>query len=199
MESADGYTYYDEARQEVLTALDELPATAEVLDVGAGFGNNARELLQRGYSVTATETSPASVTRLEQLRRGHPDRLVVRRESVGDLADTSRFDAVVCTMVLHFLPPEAAQDALRRLQASVRPGGLCIITSYLADAQLSEEYTWLLKPGELRASFKSWEILGYEETYPFTFGRIRTARQLVRWLRGRRGYKAARIIARRPI
>src|SRR5919202_3378087 len=131
MESADGYNYYHEARPEVLAVLDQLPQFSAVLDVGAGFGNNARELLARGHSVTATETSPTALSRLEQLRTGHLDRLAVRRQSVTDLDDAGAFDAVICTMVLHYLTPEAGRDALERLKNATKPGGLCIVTSYL--------------------------------------------------------------------
>jgi SAM-dependent methyltransferase len=198
MESADGYNYYDETRSEVLAVLDQLPKSSAVLDAGAGFGNNARELLARGHSVTATETSPTALLRLEQLRSDHPDRLAVRCQSVAELDDTGEFDAVICTMVLHYLTPQAGRDALERLKNATKPGGLCIVTSYLAASDLPNEYIWRLQPGELRAGFASWRILRYEESYPFTLSKIRSAPQLARWLRGRRGYKAARIVAQRP-
>lgn len=198
MEAADGYNYHHEARSEVLAVLDQLPKSCTVLDVGAGFGNNARELLARGHRVTATETSPTALSRLKKLRNGHLNHLAVRRQSVTDLDDAGEFDSVICTMVLHYLTPKAGRDALGRLKNATKPGGLCIVTSYLSGPDLPDEYLWPLRPGELRAGFASWQVLRYEESYPFTLKKIRSAPQLVRWLRGRRGYKAARIVARRP-
>lgn len=199
MKTVDGYNHYGQPRTEVVRALKQICiGEACILDIGAGLGNNLAVVLEHAGRIVTTETSPECLCYLERAREQHPERIEVRNESVADLSLTSRFDLVACTMVLHFVSADLGPGALIRIKSAVKPGGLCVVTSYLQQPGLSEEYTWLLAPEELRTAFAGWEITYYAESYPFVLQRARTARELLRWLRGARGFRAARIIARRP-
>lgn len=195
--SSGGYNYPIEPRQQVIDLIDLLDAPANVLDIGAGFGNNAIPLLEAGHNVTATETNKECIAHLEDLATRYQGRLTVIEAPVQKLETAELFDAVVCTMVLHFLKDKEAKKAISTMQGITNKGGYNVITNYLDGQDLSNEYTWLLEANELPTYYKDWEIVSYEESRPFTIGKVRSARQFARWLLGRRGYRSARLIAKR--
>lgn len=195
--TSGGYNYPVEPRQQVTDLIGLLGSPASVLDIGAGFGNNAVPLLEAGHNVTATETNRECIAYLQDLATRYPGKLTVVEAPIQQLDTTKVFDAVVCTMVLHFLKNNEAERAIAAMKDVTSDGGYNVITSYLAGQNLSEEYTWLLESGALPESYKDWSIVSYEESRPFTLDKVRSVRQLARWLLGRRGYKSARLIAKR--
>ncbi|MDP9239635.1 MAG: class I SAM-dependent methyltransferase [Actinomycetota bacterium] len=80
-----------------------LPAT--VLEIGAGHGGMTEAVLARGYQVTATEMSQASVRTLAE-RFGTNDRLRVVHDPDGSMQElgTAEFSTVLCCSVLHHIP-----------------------------------------------------------------------------------------------
>ncbi len=113
---SNGFYYPPYPREQVLNML-EFKKTGFALDIGAGFGNNTVPLLKSGFKVIATETNPECVAALEQLAKEHPKMLEViplRLEELDFKLDT--FDAVICTMVLHFLNPTNALMAVNHIQ-----------------------------------------------------------------------------------
>lgn len=196
--SFGGYNYPAEPRQQVVALLELLPDKAEILDLGAGFGNNCLPLLERGHTVTATETNAECIGYLKQLTKDYPGRLRVVKAPVQALDTTHSYDAVINTMVLHFLQPDEAEAVIDTMKQVTRKGGFNVITSYLHDHTLPASYKWLLQKGKLRSYYQDWDIISYKESRPYNLAKIRTTRQLVRWCLGRRGYKAARLIAKRP-
>lgn len=194
---SDGYHYHANPRKQVVDLTQLLDKPAEILDIGAGFGNNCELLLQHGHKVTVTETNEEALLYLRTLGKQYPGQLTVLQEPVQQLSTTRSFDAVICTMVLHFLTEQEALQAIQTMQHITRPGGYNVITNYLVGQDTPVEYTWLLQPNALPRLYPGWNIVAYEETHPFGLRTVRSVRQLVRWLLGRRGYKAARLIARK--
>lgn len=108
----------------VAAEADRLPDGAEVLDVAAGEGRNARFLAERGHPVTALDFAPAGLDALQQTAA--EDKLPITRVCADILTWTPdrRWDAIVVTF-LQLLPEERPRlfDRLRHL---LRPGGLLI-------------------------------------------------------------------------
>jgi SAM-dependent methyltransferase len=101
-----------------------------VLDASCGIGTQAIGLAQAGYSVTATDISPASVERCagEAAARGLAMTTAVADMRVLDHAGAGRFDAVVSfdNALPHLLEDadlDAACTALRRV---LGPGGVLL-------------------------------------------------------------------------
>jgi SAM-dependent methyltransferase len=195
--ASGGYNYPTSPRQQVVELIDLLAAPADVLDIGAGYGNNCVPLLKAGHAVTATETNEDCIAYLNGLKAHYPGRLQVIEAPIQELPTSPDYDAVVCTMVLHFLTNKEAEHAIRAMKRVTRSGGYNVITTYLAGQEIAPEYTWLVESQELPGYYKDWEVVSYEESYPFTLGKVRNGRQLARWISGRRGYKAARLVASR--
>ena len=121
--------------------LRHLPrSSGRVLDVGCGAGQLAAKLATRSEHVDAVDRSLAMV---EQARRAVPANV---RCIVADVLDEplpeSAYDAIVSMSALHHMPLD---EALRRLAAALRPGGVLAIVA-LPRTDLLREW-----PAELAA------------------------------------------------
>jgi SAM-dependent methyltransferase len=195
--TSGGYNYPTTPRQQVIELINLLKTPSNILDIGAGFGNNCIPLLEAGHTVTATETNDECIAYMNELRTQYPNRLNVVEAPIQDLPASPDYDAVICTMVLHFLTNKEAERAISDMRHITRKGGYNVITTYLAGQEIGPEYTWLVNSQKLPEYYKDWTTVSYEESCPFTLNRVKTARQLAQWLLGKKGYKSARLITRR--
>lgn len=187
---SNGY-YYPSAPRPQIAEILKLKQSGSVLDIGAGFSNNINPLLAHDFHITATETNPDCITALEELTRKYAGKIEVIDEPLEALSFTaSQFDAIICTMVLHFLEPEAARNAIANMQHWTNSGGLNVITSYTTNnpAELLQEHgvKSLLESNELKSRYKDWKILSYEEER----GTSKTALGVA--------FESARLIAQKP-
>jgi SAM-dependent methyltransferase len=186
-------------RPEAQRLLELLPQGSTVLDVGAGLGNNAELLLENGHQVVAIEPNEEGLVALRRLQDRYPEQLTLLATTVEETVLTKNFDAVVCSMDLHFLKPEVVESFLKHIRAHTYSGGFHAISWYLAGQNLSpDSYRTLLRSKELRDRYSDWVYLEYREERQITFNRIRTSKELIAWIKGRRGYTHARIIVRKP-
>ncbi|MGD8318847.1 MAG: methyltransferase domain-containing protein [Gemmatimonadota bacterium] len=123
---------YDELVEVVTTEL-ERAGPRSVVDVGCGVGSLAEAVLLRlpEARLTAVDASPAMVGRArDRLRRFGPRARVVQ-------ADARRFqpagpvDAVCSTLVLHNLPPDERDDAVRAIASWLPRDGVFVWGEFL--------------------------------------------------------------------
>lgn len=154
-------------RTEVIELLKHLPLHAKVLDIGAGFGNNTKLLLDQGHKVVATETLPEAIEYLEAMGRTYVN-LKVLAQPVQALNKQSTYDAVICAMVLHFLSDHEVNQAIKAIQNATKAGGYNVIINHLAKPELSKEYTHPFRSNELKEYYNpdSWNVIFYQESYP---------------------------------
>ena len=94
---------------------------ARVLDIGCGFGKNARLLEGLGMRVHGVDVAPSAI---EQCRRWvrHPDRFAAA--SLDRLPhDDASFDVVLDVGCLHCLPSELVAPGIREIARVLEPGG----------------------------------------------------------------------------
>lgn len=106
-----------------------LAAGMSLLDAGCGGGRNLVWFLREGYEVYGVDESPGAVEQVRRLAAALAPHLPAESFQVADLADlpfpAERFDAVLCSAVLHFARDEAHFDRMLDEQWRVlRPGGL---------------------------------------------------------------------------
>jgi len=94
---------------------------------GCGLGADARELIRRGYDVTAFDSSPTAVSWARRLDPGHPHCYVV-----ADLFDPPprwrhRHELVVDVNNLQYLAPDEHADAIRAAGELVAPHGHLLV------------------------------------------------------------------------
>lgn len=106
-----------------------LPPGTSLLDAGCGGGRNLVYFLRHGYEVHGVDESPRAVEQARQLARELAPEAPPERFQVSDLAEiphpAGRFDAVVCSAVLHFSRDEAHFDRmLDEMWRVLKPVGL---------------------------------------------------------------------------
>ncbi len=124
---------------------------ARVAVVGCGLGADAREIIRRGYEVTAFDCSQTAVSWARGLDRDHADRYVH-----ADLFDppgrwVHRFDLVIDINNLQALQPSIHRNAVSALSRLVAPHGHMLVICRGADesADSEEGAPWPLSENEL--------------------------------------------------
>ncbi len=160
--SGDFY-YYNKTRVTFNRALEFVQTPGRALDIGAGFGNETKILLQRGFEVVATDVNPEAVSYLKKLaRRNH--KLTAIQQALPEMPP-GEFDLISCEMVLHFLVEKDLYNAIASMQNSTRTGGLNVISAYVDSDSIKDDprmdgyCQFLLPSGTLQSLYKDWEIL----------------------------------------
>jgi tellurite methyltransferase len=104
------------------------PGTS-VLDAGCGGGRNLIYFLRNGYPVFGVDENPRAVSQVRELAAQLAPNLPAENFQVASLAEIPfpdrRFDAVICSAVLHFARDEEQFDRmLAEMWRVLRPGGL---------------------------------------------------------------------------
>lgn len=132
------------------------------LDVGAGQGRDARYLASHGFEVVATEYDTEATAVLAEHCRDQPHITTITAD-ILTYQPGQTFEAVVCDMVLHFMPhATAVQRAVANLQAWTKPGGYQAVMAYTSRNPAGKR-PYLFAPGELAGYYQGWEILDYRE------------------------------------
>jgi tellurite methyltransferase len=135
------------------------------LDVACGPGRHALWLAERGWNVTAVDSSPAAIEILKQ--RATQKRLVVNAvladlEKHEFVIEPARYDLI---LVCNYLQ----RDLFPSIRAGMRIGGTVIAIIAMVDPDPDirpMNPAYLLSPGELRAGFEGWELIHNFEGKP---------------------------------
>lgn len=112
------------------------PATAPVLDVGAGTGRNALPLARRGHPTDALELVPelAAEMRKAASHEGVPVEVIEGDVLSPELAlKTSHYKLIVLSEVTsHFRDLEELRTVFGKFAGALAPGGLVVVSAFLA-------------------------------------------------------------------
>jgi 2-polyprenyl-3-methyl-5-hydroxy-6-metoxy-1,4-benzoquinol methylase len=108
-----------------LTIVDHLLSVdSKVLDFGAGEGELAQAMCERGLRVAAYEPSPKRRSILSERLSRFPGFL----GTIGD-GDAGEYDAIVMTEVIEHVLENELRPCLTRVHGLLRPGGTLIVTT----------------------------------------------------------------------
>ncbi len=100
-----------------LAALAQLPAGAQLLEIGCGTGQATLPLAERGYTITCVELGERLAATAKRKLAAFPNVSVVNADFETWRPERSGFDAVVAFSAFHWLAPEVryakAADLLR--------------------------------------------------------------------------------------
>lgn len=104
-------------------------AGCRALKIGCGLGDDAEELVRRGFEVAAFDVSPTAIA---WCRKRFPDTAVdyVVADLLKPPAEWGRaFDFVLESYTLQVLPPDARQAAIPKVARFVAPGGSLLVVA----------------------------------------------------------------------
>lgn len=140
----------------------------EVLDVACGTGHHAIALAREGYTVTATDISPAMVAQAQANAQAAGVDVRFHSLGFGELAKglgnaaPTRFGAVIClgNSLPHVLTEEALQATLRDFAAVLRPEGILVIQNRNFDRVMHRKDRFM-PPEAHRRDDREWIFLRF--------------------------------------
>lgn len=153
---------------------------SKILDIGAGSGRDAYWLAKKGYYLTAVE--PSKALRAEGIKlHSHPNLNWVD-DALPDLhrviESNIKFDLVLFSAVLMFLPPKIQKYSLSILPKLLKPRGRVALTIRFGPPE-PQRGLYSTSENDLRklvADIRGFQILSWNETKD-TLGR-----ENVRWV-----------------
>ncbi len=127
--SVDEYVYGTAPNDFLAQSLPLLPPGGQALCLAEGEGRNAVFLAEKGYNVTAIDSSAVGLAKAEALagQRG-----VTINTRAADLADfpllAESYDLIVA--IFCHLPPPLRRRVFAQIPASLRPGGMFLLEGY---------------------------------------------------------------------
>lgn len=94
-----------------------------ILEIGAGGGRDAKELVEAGFNYLGTDISAGL---LEQARKNNPG-IKFEKVSVYDLDYEELFDGFWCSAVLLHIPRDRIDDALQAVNKNMKRGAIGFI------------------------------------------------------------------------
>ncbi|MFN3989302.1 MAG: class I SAM-dependent DNA methyltransferase [Erythrobacter sp.] len=110
--------------------LDRLPPGGHVLELGCGGGQDAARIKARGFSIDATDATPAMVAKANERWA-----VGARVMAFDELAAEAAYDGVWAHASLLHCPRAALPDVLARIQRALRPGGWHFASYKLGEAE----------------------------------------------------------------
>lgn len=132
------------------------------LDIACGVGRHAILLAEKGWHVTAVDSSRVGIEILRQRAREAGAAVEAR---VADL-ESGEFQIEPGTYDLICVFYYLQRDLFSPLRAGVKPGGTVVAAIHLNDGKEDAKPgnpAFLLEPGELKQLFADWEITYYRE------------------------------------
>ncbi len=154
----------DEPHPTIVKFASRLPL-GRALDVACGAGRHAIWLAERGWKVTAVDNSTVAI---DILRKHAAEKGLKIDATIADLERhefiirPESYDLIVACNYLQ-------RDLFPSIKNGIAIGGVVIAIIAMIDADPDIKPmnpAYLLKPGELRAEFKEWELIWDSEGKP---------------------------------
>lgn len=138
-----------QSEAEFVLASMELPAGAQLLDVGCGYGRHAMEMAARGYHVVGLDLSLPLLVRggEEAHRRGLTINFV--RGDMRELDFDNQFDGAYCLFsTFGYFDDDANKQTVANIGRALRPGGKLVLEVLNRDYLISDLPTRVWWEGE---------------------------------------------------
>jgi len=103
-------------------------SSGNVLDIGAGVGQNSIYLASRGFNVLATDISGVAVRRIQENAHKNAVSLCAQVHDVVHEELENEFDVIICLGVLHHLYSNDASLVIKKIQQHTMPSDSTLST-----------------------------------------------------------------------
>ena len=115
------------------------------LDLGCGEGLNAVGLARLGVEVTAVDRQTAAIERTQKLADKEKAIIITEVTKIQDFQSDTKYDIVLFTHVLHFIPSENRECIIQKVVDLVKTGGVLVFADLEDDFPVPTEYLSLLE------------------------------------------------------
>lgn len=143
-------------------SVEYFPPQTQVLELGAGTGQDTHFLIDHGFQVIATDFSkPALDLNLETANPENRDHLQVQQFDLSELFpfNDQSFGVVYAHLVVHYFNKQTTQQIFHEISRVLKPGGVvAILVNSVDDPEYGqgrkiEEDFFELKPGRPKRYF----------------------------------------------
>ena len=153
-----------------------------VLDIGAGQGRNSLFLAKNGFEVTAIDTAAEGIKKIqESVAR---DGLSVETEiaDINGFKFEKQYDVIVVLFALQHLIKDDVPVLLEKINGHTALYGLNVVAAFTTEGdfyklQRNRKYFYPA-PGQLKETYKDWNVLEWEEKQSTAFQKDKEGRQL---------------------
>jgi len=133
----------------------------KILEVACGSGEVAISLAKQGYQVTATDLSPAMLTKAQN--KPHPDNLVFKPMDMTDFTVIDHYNGIICYCdSINYLTGEQQWKAF--FQAAydhLLPGGVLLFDMH-HETRLQEFQEPFIEDGQVGDTYYQWTITNHD-------------------------------------
>lgn len=163
--------------EDIVKNLLNYKRSGQVLDVGAGDGDNTLFLAENGFNVTAIDSSSDKIKELEKKAKDISQKVISKiKTEVRDVTKgiDENFDVIMSNKMLYFLSRDQALNLIKDFQLHTKKGGINIISTVMNEGDFynqaqrqkelgEEDNSFFANPNEIISLYKDWEILEYKE------------------------------------
>ena len=124
-----GFAYGTAPNDFLAASVHRLPPTGAVLCLAEGEGRNSVFLAERGYSVTAVDSSPVGLAKARALAAERGVAITTRNADLTDYQLPENTYAAIVSIFCH-LPPPARRRLHSQVPASLTKGGVFLLEAY---------------------------------------------------------------------
>ena len=156
--------YWGTEPNKITKKIAEYVKLGTLLDIGAGDGNDAMFMAQKGFRVTCVDYSKEAMKKLRF--KAKKPRLTVNclTEDIRKFKYASKFDVIMSFATLHFMGQKDIIKVIKKMKSNTKPGGINAISAF-TERNPYKGFPYLLKKSELKGFYNDWDILYYSERF----------------------------------
>ena len=150
-------------------ALQYIKSGSVGLDLGCGQGKETFYLAQKGFKITAVDSSEVSVKQIkDKIAKSNIENIKIEQADICNYVIKEReYDFIVCLNLLHFLDKENIEKVINEIKKKNTNNGIVVISSF-TDKDSSFKFDkkalkYYFKENELLNMFEDFECLDYFE------------------------------------
>lgn len=150
---------------------EQLGADSEFLDLGCGQGRDALFMLQKGFKVTAVDSSQEGIKKIKEFVRASnlplPNISLFYEDIQTFNVAKGKYTIINAFNSLQFLSKKEALKLIDKIKKNIKNKGYIIISSFTVDDPLYKKTVsnsrCFFEPRELKKIFSKFSILFYDE------------------------------------